>query len=64
MGGALWGAIRLAQPYLNGSEINRIGALAVLILIGLATYGIAVLLTGAVSVQDLRRRKRPSATEA
>lgn len=64
MGGALWGAIRLAQPYLNGSEINRIGALAVLILIGLASYGIAVLLTGAVSVQDLRRRKRPSATEA
>jgi putative peptidoglycan lipid II flippase len=64
MGGGLWGAIRLAQPYLDGSELNRIAALAALILLGLGIYGIAVLLTGAVSVQDLRRRKRPSASEA
>jgi putative peptidoglycan lipid II flippase len=55
MGGALWWAIRWAQPYLVGGEVQRIGGLAVLVLFGLGIYGIAVLLTGAVRLQDLRR---------
>ncbi len=56
MGGALWGAIRLAEPYLVGGEVQRIGGLAVLVLFGLGVYGLAVLLTGAVSLSELRQR--------
>jgi putative peptidoglycan lipid II flippase len=62
MAGALWlGAGALAAP-LDGTELARIPALAVLIVGGMLAYAVAALVLGAVSLADLKAllRRPPS----
>ncbi|PAX09244.1 murein biosynthesis integral membrane protein MurJ [Sphingomonas lenta] len=63
MGAAIYGLDRLLNPYLTGSVLERIAALAVLVAGGGAIYGAACFLTGAFRPSDLkallRRRSSP-----
>lgn len=49
------------KDYFVGTKIDKIGALSVLVASGLATYSLAVLATGAITITDLKsllRRKK------
>lgn len=48
----------LAQDYFDGNKIEKIVALSVLVASGLATYSIAIVGTGALSLQDLKKLSR------
>jgi putative peptidoglycan lipid II flippase len=62
MSGALYGAMRPLEPWLAGSFVERAGALAVLIGVGLGVFSILALLLGAAKPAELkalfRRDKR------
>lgn len=45
----------LAQDYFDGTKIEKIAALSALVASGLVTYSIAVVGTGAISLQDLKK---------
>jgi putative peptidoglycan lipid II flippase len=58
MGIALWFAIPLAEGWFGASNIGRISSMLVLIIGSSCLYAGAVLLTGAVSLADLRQQIR------
>ncbi|HEX9449724.1 MAG TPA: lipid II flippase MurJ, partial [Dongiaceae bacterium] len=58
MGVALWFAIPPVQTWFGGGNLAHIGAMLSLMSGALWLYAMAVLLTGAVSLADLRRRLR------
>ena len=63
MGAVLWTAQGLLTPYVHGSWLVRFGALTVLVSTGMLVYGLATILLGAFSKEDLHlllRRRRPS----
>jgi hypothetical protein len=55
MGLALWGLMRELEPWLSGSGSTRLLAFTVLVVAGLAIYGLAALLTGAADLKEARR---------
>ncbi len=57
MGGVLWGAAILLEPWLFGSSL-RYGALGLLVGIGMASYAGAAMLTGAFRLSELRAMLR------
>ncbi|MAF50227.1 MAG: murein biosynthesis integral membrane protein MurJ [Rhodospirillales bacterium] len=57
----LWLAQSGLEPWLAGGTTLRIGALVLLVVGGLAAYGVAALLTGAASTDDLNRILRRKA---
>jgi len=64
MGGVLWRGQMLIMPYVHGSWLMRFGALAALVSAGMVVYGLATVLMGAFSRDDIAllfRRRRPSA---
>jgi putative peptidoglycan lipid II flippase len=68
MGLVLWAGQGLLMPYVHGTWALRIGALAVLVLAGMLVYGLATLVLGAFTREDLalltRRRRAAPATKA
>ncbi|MCW1383190.1 murein biosynthesis integral membrane protein MurJ [Novosphingobium sp. KCTC 2891] len=61
MGGVLWAAQGLLMPYVHGSWHVRFAALAALVSAGAVVYGLATILLGAFSKDDLQlllRRRR------
>ena len=63
MGGVLWRGQDLIMPYVHGSWPVRFGALAALVSSGMLVYGIATVVMGAFSRDDLMllvRRRRAS----
>ncbi len=63
MAGVLIGVAYYGSEYFYGSKYEKIGALGVLVASGLATYSLAILGTGAISVQDIKKlfvRKKAS----
>jgi putative peptidoglycan lipid II flippase len=63
MGAVLWRGQEWMTPYVHGSWLMRIGALAVLVSGGTLVYGLATVMLGAFSRDDIvllfRRRARP-----
>jgi len=53
MGAVIFAANALAAPILDGSQLIRIGGLAVLVALGLAVYGASLQLLGVVRLHDL-----------
>ncbi|WP_018075529.1 murein biosynthesis integral membrane protein MurJ [Novosphingobium nitrogenifigens] len=65
MGGVLWRGQELIMPYVHGSWPVRFGALVALVSSGMVVYGIATVVMGAFSRNDLVllvRRRRTSPT--
>jgi putative peptidoglycan lipid II flippase len=63
MGAVLWRGQMLIMPYVHGSWLMRFGALATLVCAGMVVYGLATVVMGAFSRDDLAlllRRRRPS----
>lgn len=61
MGGLLYVILpHLDQWLMAASTLSRVGGLAVLVSAGLASYGIAAMLTGAARLSDLRQMRRPA----
>ena len=60
MGAAMWFLNAQFQPYVTGSNLERWGALAVLVATGGLVYAAATILTGAVRKSDLARLVRRS----
>jgi putative peptidoglycan lipid II flippase len=60
MGVVLWWAQGLLTPYLHGSWLIRVGAMAALVSAGCVVYGLATVVLGAFSRDDLKllRRRR------
>lgn len=58
MGGVMWFLTGLFQPYVTGSDVQRWGALVVLVGTGMLVYAAATLLTGAIRPADLKRLVR------
>jgi putative peptidoglycan lipid II flippase len=61
MGAVMWAAQSVFMPYVHGTWIVRIAAMAVLVSTGGVVYGLATVLLGAFSKDDLRlllRRRR------
>ncbi|MDF8331969.1 murein biosynthesis integral membrane protein MurJ [Novosphingobium cyanobacteriorum] len=65
MGVVLWAAQGLLMPYVHGTWPVRFGALAVLVSAGMVVYGLATVLSGAFSKDDLQLllRRRRKTTE-
>ncbi|HZS84819.1 MAG TPA: murein biosynthesis integral membrane protein MurJ [Stellaceae bacterium] len=61
MGAVLLVAERLLAPALEGGAVLRLGALVMLVGIGLAAYGVLALAAGAADWRDVRRRLRRQA---
>jgi putative peptidoglycan lipid II flippase len=65
MGLVLWAGQGVLMPYVHGTWALRIGALAVLVMAGMVVYGLATLVLGAFTREDLalltrRRRAAPA----
>jgi putative peptidoglycan lipid II flippase len=63
MGAVLWRGQMLIMPYVHGSWFMRFGALAALVCAGMVVYGLATVILGAFSRDDIAllfRRRRPS----
>lgn len=63
MGVVLWATQGLLTPYIHSTWLVRFGALAVLVSAGMLVYGLATVVSGAFSRDDLSlllRRRRPS----
>jgi hypothetical protein len=58
MAAVLWGGERLLAPMLAGGIADKAPALAILVVAGLAAYGIVAQLTGAARLGDLRAALR------
>jgi len=61
MGGVLWLGQGLVMPYVHGTWLVRLGAMAALVTSGVVVYGLATLALGAFSKADLTlllRRRR------
>jgi putative peptidoglycan lipid II flippase len=61
MGAVLWAGQGLIMPYVHGTWLVRFAAMAVLVSSGVVVYGLATVLLGAFSKDDLRlllRRRR------
>lgn len=61
MGGVLWAGQGLVTPYVHGTWVIRIAAMAGLVTAGVVVYGLATVLSGAFSKADLKlllRRRR------
>lgn len=65
MGAVLWATQGLLTPYVHGTWAVRFGALAVLVSAGALVYGVATVLSGAFSKDDLQLllRRRRKTTE-
>jgi len=65
MGAVLWTTQGLLTPYVHGSWAVRFGALAALVSAGMVVYGLATILSGAFSRDDLQLllRRRRKTTE-
>lgn len=67
MGAVLWAGQGLLMPYVHGAWALRIGALAVLVSAGVLVYGLATLVMGAFTREDIalltRRRRAAPATK-
>jgi putative peptidoglycan lipid II flippase len=58
MAGVLWGGDRLLTPMLAGASMEKVTALAILVVAGLAAYGLMAQLTGAARVSDVTSAMR------
>lgn len=58
MAAVLWGGSRLLAPMLADGSIQKVTGLAVLVIAGLAAYGLVAQLTGAARLGDLRASLR------
>ena len=62
MAAASFAALRMAQPWLDGPFVERAAALALLVAVGLAVFGLFAHLLGAATLRELtgllRRNKR------
>ena len=58
MGAAMWFGNVLFEPYVTGTNVERWGALAVLVAMGVVVYAAATFLTGAVRPSELKRLVR------
>ena len=55
MAAGLWGLMQVLMPWLIGSGSTRLLAFTVLVVAGLATYGLAAVLIGAADLKEARR---------
>lgn len=62
MGAAIWGLDWLLEPWLHGHFVQRYVALAALVAVGCAIYGVACFLTRAFLVSDLKALIRRQST--
>jgi putative peptidoglycan lipid II flippase len=60
MGVALWAALPSLQPFLSGGLTEKILALALLVIGGVAVFGGLAQILGAASYQDIRSLRRPN----
>jgi len=63
MGALLFSAQGLIMPYTHGGWFLRLGAMSALVCAGICVYGLATLLLGAFTREDLgllRRRRAPT----
>jgi putative peptidoglycan lipid II flippase len=66
MGAVLWAGQGLLMPYVHGTWLVRFATLAVLVSAGMVVYGLATVLLGAFSKDDLQlllRRRRKTTSE-
>ena len=62
MAAAIWGLDVLLEPWLTGYFVQRYLALAALVAVGCAIYGVACFLTRAFLVSDLKALIRRRST--
>lgn len=55
MAAALWGLLLMLTPWFLGTGYTRLAAFAVLVMAGLAVYGLAALVVRAADLKELRR---------